>query len=144
MNQGDALLHAEQPQSMWPKPGLFRVKSHSIIRNRDRQPGLRPSHLHIDSRRRGMASHVAEAFLRDAIETGCDFLGDGGGNIIVSKAPLDMASRCEFIHQPLQSDRKAEVIENGRMKLISQMTHDIRQFHYPVLYRANGSAHVIW
>ncbi len=89
-----------------------------------------------------MASHVAEAFLGDAIEAGRDLLGDGGGNILVSKAPLNMASRCELVHQPLQGDRKTEVIENGGMKLIGQMTHHIRQFHHPVLYRADGSAHV--
>jgi hypothetical protein len=55
-----------------------------------------------------------------------------------------MASSCEVVHQPLQGDRKAEVIENGGMKLIGQMTHNIRQFHNPVLYRADGSTHVTW
>src|SRR3954462_3986503 len=89
-----------------------------------------------------MASHVAEAFLGDAIETGRDFLRDRGRNILVSKAPLDVASRCELVHQPLQGDRKAEVIENGRMELIGQVTHYIRQFHHPILYRTNGAAHM--
>jgi hypothetical protein len=79
-----------------------------------------------------MASHVVEAFLGDAIETGRDLLGDGCGDILVSKAPSDMASSCEVVHQPLQGDRKTEVIENGGMKLIGQMAHNIRQFHNPV------------
>src|SRR5437870_12583205 len=90
MNQGDSLFHAEQPQSMWSVPGLFRVKSHSIIRNRDCQPNSRPGQLHIDSRRRCMASHVVKAFLSYAIETGRDLLGNDCGDILVSKAPLDM------------------------------------------------------
>jgi hypothetical protein len=89
-----------------------------------------------------MASHVVKAFLGYAIETGRDLLGNDCGDILVSKASLDMASSCEVVHQPLQSDRKTEVIENGGMKLIGQMTHNIRQFHNPVLYRADGSTHV--
>ena len=60
-----------------------------------------------------MASHVVEAFLGYAIETGRDLLRDDCGDILVSKAPLDMASSCEVVHQPLQGDRQAEVIENG-------------------------------
>ena len=80
-----------------------------------------------------MASHVVKAFLSYAIETGRDLLGNDCGDILVSKAPSDMASSCEVVHQPLQGDRQAEVIENGGMKLISQMTHNIRQFHDPVL-----------
>jgi hypothetical protein len=89
-----------------------------------------------------MASHVVEAFLGYTIETARDLLGDDCGDILVSKVPPDMASSCEVVHQPLQGDRKAEVIENGGMKLIGQMTHGIRQFHNPVLYRADGSAHI--
>jgi hypothetical protein len=91
-----------------------------------------------------MASHVAEAFLGYAIETGRDLLWDNCGDILVSKAPSDMASSCEVVHQPLQGDRKTEVIENRGMKLIGQLPHNIRQFHNPVLYRADGSAHVTW
>ena len=89
-----------------------------------------------------MANHVVEAFLGDAIETGRDLLGDGFGDILVSKAAPDMASSGEVVHQPLQSDRKAEVIENGGMKLIGQMTHHIGQLHNPLLYRADVLAHV--
>jgi hypothetical protein len=87
-----------------------------------------------------MASHVVETFLGYAIETGRDLLGDGFGDILMSEAPSETASGREVVHQTLQGDRKAEVIENGGMKLIGQMTHHIRQFHNPVLYRADGSA----
>ncbi|MCG3775577.1 MAG: hypothetical protein JW395_2419 [Nitrospira sp.] len=122
---------------------LSRIESHSIIRNRDDQFRLRPSQLHIDLSGLCMASHVAQTFLDHAIETACHFLGDGCGNILVLKAPSDMASSGEIFHQPLQGDRKAKVVENGGMKLIGQVTHHIGQLHNPVLYLLDGPAHVI-
>src|SRR5512134_447925 len=124
-------------------PRLLRVETHSIVRNGDDQLRLRPSQLHIDSRGRGMASHVVEAFLGYAIETACDLLGNDCGDILMSKVASDMASSCKVVHQPLQGDWKTEVIENGRMKLIGQLTHHIGQLHNPVLYLLDGPAHAI-
>jgi hypothetical protein len=70
-----------------------------------------------------MAGHVVEAFLGHPIKTGCYFLGDDFGDILVAKASSDVASNCEVVHQALQGNRKTEVIQNGGMKLIGQTTY---------------------
>jgi hypothetical protein len=90
-----------------------------------------------------MASHVAEAFLGYTVETACNLLRNDWGDILMSEAAPDTASSCEVVHQPLQGDGKAQVVENGGMKLIGQVTHYIGQLHNPVLYLLDSPTQVI-
>jgi hypothetical protein len=135
-DQAEALRHADQTETAMAVRQLLRVKPDSVILHGERDGIGRRGEGNDHLIRPRMFHHIRQTLLGDAVETGGNGLRHGRRRRRHVERALKIRACRAFIDQALQGNGQSQVVQNGRMKLIGQMAHVVRQLGEPVLDRA--------